>query len=159
MGADGRITCTRRLEWDAMHRIPGHEGDCRAYHGHRYAADVTCRADALDRLGRVIDFSVIKSEIGGWIAEHFDHNAIFQRDDPDEAIAHIVASNKKMGKQVYFLDGPPTAENIALELAQVTARLLAPHAIDVTEIRVWETPNCYATWSSMTAGTRTAAAP
>ncbi|RME25899.1 MAG: hypothetical protein D6798_07880, partial [Deltaproteobacteria bacterium] len=30
------VTCTRRLEWDSMHRIPRHESKCRAFHGHRY---------------------------------------------------------------------------------------------------------------------------
>lgn len=54
------ITCTRRLEWDAMHRIPRHESKCRAFHGHRYAAEITCLAPELDSPGRVVDFGVVK---------------------------------------------------------------------------------------------------
>ena len=50
----------RRHEWDAMHRIPLHESKCKAFHGHRYAAEITCQAEQLDHLGRVVDFSVIK---------------------------------------------------------------------------------------------------
>ncbi len=142
----GQITCTRRLEWDAMHRIPGHEGNCKAYHGHRYAAEITCRAPRLDTLGRVVDFSVIKNEVGGWIDKHFDHTAIFQRDDPDEATSQIAAANEKMGKPAYFLDGPPTAENVALELARVASELLQAYDITVSAVRVWETPNASATW-------------
>lgn len=129
-----------------MHRIPGHEGDCKAYHGHRYAAEITCLAPQLDALGRVIDFAVVKSEVGGWIDRHFDHTALLQRGDPDPAIAAVIDANARMGKPVYLMDGPPTVENIAIELAAQAKGLLAPFGIEVTEVRVWETPNCSATW-------------
>ena len=57
------ITCTRRLEWDAMHRIPRHESKCAAFHGHRYAAEITCSAPELDDLGRVVDFGVVAQRV------------------------------------------------------------------------------------------------
>lgn len=140
------LTITRRLEWDAMHRIPNHEGDCKAFHGHRYVAEITCRAPELDPLGRVIDFAVIKEEVGGWIDLHFDHTAILQRGDNDPAAAAIHDSNARMGKPVYLMEAPPTVENIAIELAAHACRLLEPLGIAVSELRVWETPNCSATW-------------
>lgn len=144
----GTISVTRRLEWDAMHRIANHESVCKAFHGHRYVADITCTAAQLDELGRVIDFAVIKSVVGGWIDEHFDHTAILQKDDPDPAARAVIKSNAAMGKPVYLLDGPPTAENIALELARQADCLLKPYGIVLTGIRVWETPNCSAVWSA-----------
>lgn len=142
------VTVTRRLEWDALHRIPRHEGDCKAYHGHRYAAEITCRAPQLDDLGRVIDFAVIKAEVGGWIARNFDHTAILQRDDPDPAARAVIEANAAMGKPAYLMSAPPTVENIALELARQARALLKPYGIDVIRICVWETPNCSATWSA-----------
>ena len=33
------ITCTRRIEFDAAHRVMGHEGKCKHLHGHRYALE------------------------------------------------------------------------------------------------------------------------
>lgn len=143
----GAVSVTRRLEWDAMHRIADHESVCKAFHGHRYVAEITCTAPRLDALGRVIDFAVIKSQVGGWIDAHFDHTAILQKGDSDPAALAVVASNKAMGKPAYLLDGPPTAENIALELARQSERLLEPFAITVSQVRVWETPNCSATWT------------
>ncbi|MGD9867377.1 MAG: 6-pyruvoyl tetrahydropterin synthase family protein [Hyphomicrobiales bacterium] len=143
----GTVSVTRRLEWDAMHRIANHESVCKAFHGHRYVAEITCSAPGLDELGRVIDFGVIKSELGGWIDAHFDHTAILQKDDPDPAARAVIESNQAMGKPAYLLDGPPTAENIAIELAVQAARLLRAYGITVTQIRVWETPNCSATWT------------
>jgi len=36
-----RLTITRRLEFDAGHRIPHHAGKCCHLHGHRYAIELT----------------------------------------------------------------------------------------------------------------------
>ena len=141
------IVCTRRLEWDAMHRVPGHEGRCKAFHGHRYAADVTVNAPQLDGLGRVIDFGVLKEVVGGWIDATWDHTAILMRTDPDPAVRTIIDSNKVHGRPVYLLDAPPTAENIAAELAHCAQKLLQGTTFSVVEVKVWETPNCSATWT------------
>jgi len=142
------VTCTRRLEWDAMHRIPRHESKCAAYHGHRYAAELTCFAPSLDDRGRVVDFGVVKELVGGWIDAHWDHTAILMRGDPDPAIAALAASNERHGRPVYWLDAPPTAECIVAELARVAGDLLAPTGVRVVRIRLWETPNGSAEWAA-----------
>ncbi|MBI1233593.1 MAG: 6-carboxy-5,6,7,8-tetrahydropterin synthase [Alphaproteobacteria bacterium] len=138
------ITCTRLIAWDALHRIPGHEGICRAFHGHRYSAEITCAADALDGVGRVVDFSVIKKKVGGWIDTNWDHTAILMRGDPDPAVKAVCESNASYGRPVYMMDVPPTAENIAAELFRIASDLLREDGVSVQRIRVWETPNCYA---------------
>lgn len=141
------ITCTRILEWDAMHRIPNHEGKCKAFHGHRYKAEITCSASELDALGRIIDFGVIKSLVGAWIDNNWDHTAILMRSDNSPAIGALVSANQVAGRPVYFMGAPPTAENIAIELARICDVLLAKTGVAVTTIRLWETPNCSATWT------------
>lgn len=137
------LTCTRRLEWDAMHRIPLHESKCRAFHGHRYAAEITCLAD-LDELGRVIDFGVIKQIVGGWIDEHWDHTAILMTGDPEAG--PIAAANARLGRPVYWMDAHPTAENVVAHLAVKAQELLAGTGVQVVRIRLWETPNGSAEW-------------
>ena len=130
-------TCTRFLEFDAAHRLVNHESLCAHLHGHRYRAEIEC-ASPLDAIGRVVDFSVIKERVGGWIAERWDHAAIVNVDD-----APLLALLDGIGeRRVYRLDGNPTAENIAAELLRVAAPMLAP--IRVVRVRIWETPNCYA---------------
>jgi 6-pyruvoyl-tetrahydropterin synthase len=91
---------------------------------------------------------VLKSLLGDWIDEHFDHTAIFDRSDRDPAAIAIARSNAEVGKPVYMMDSPPTAENIAAELSRIARRLLQPHGIAVRRVTVWETPNCYATWTA-----------
>jgi 6-pyruvoyltetrahydropterin/6-carboxytetrahydropterin synthase len=142
------IAIVQRLEWDAMHRIPGHEGACKAYHGHRYAAEISVTAEKLDALGRVVDFSMIEDTVGGWIKEHFDHTAILYAKDDEPSVKAVCEANKRLGKPVYLLEGYPTVENIAAELGRVSAGLLAPHGVRVVSIRLWETPQSSALWTA-----------
>jgi 6-pyruvoyltetrahydropterin/6-carboxytetrahydropterin synthase len=137
------ITCTRRLEWDAMHRVPDHEGACRAFHGHRYAALVTCEGTPQDD-GMIIDFGLVKKIIGSWIDEKWDHTALLYEGDEDPAVQAIIAANAKYGRPVYLMSRPPTAENIALELFEIASEKLSTYDLKVTSVVVYETPNCSA---------------
>lgn len=138
------LTCTRRIEWDAMHRIPRHESKCRAFHGHRYVAEITCDAPELDDRGRVVDFGVIKERVGGWVDQHWDHTAILMRGDPEAG--PVAEANARQGRPVYWLDLPPTAEVMVAALAGVAQDLLADTGVTVVAIRLWETPNGSAEW-------------
>lgn len=100
----------------------------------------------LDDKGRVIDFGVVKSLVGGWIDEHWDHTAIFQRGDPEPGVQEIAVSNSRFGRPVYWMDLPPTAECMAAELARVAQDLLAPTGVRLVRLRLWETPNGSAEW-------------
>ena len=139
-----KITISRRLEWDAAHRIPGHEGACKAIHGHRYVAEIEVSGPQMDALGRIVDFSVLKTVVGAWIDRNFDHTAVFSRNDPE--VTTIAALNEKVGRPVYWLDSPPTAEALVEELARIIPDLLAPHGITLEAVKLWETPNCWALW-------------
>ena len=48
-----------------------------------------------------------------------------------------------LGEPLYLLDVNPTAENIARLIYEFTAEQGFP----VTEVRLWETPNCFATYA------------
>ena len=139
------LTCTRRIEWDAMHRIPRHESKCRAFHGHRYAAELTCDAPELDDRGRVVDFGVIKERVGGWVDQHWDHTAILMQGDPEAE--PLAQANARLGRPVYWTERPPTAEVIVAELARIAQELLADTGVTVVRIRLWETPNGSAEWT------------
>ena len=57
---------TRRLEFDAGHRIPAHDSQCRHLHGHRYALEVTLSGELIVTEGAsnqamVMDFSEVKA--------------------------------------------------------------------------------------------------
>lgn len=135
------ITCTRRIEFDAGHRVRLHESKCRFLHGHRYAVEASFTAPDLDALGRVVDFGVIRERLGGWIDEHWDHAAILHQDD--RALGDAIAA--QTGQTVFYLPGNPTAELMADYLLRtVCPALFSDRAITCHRIRLYETPNCYA---------------
>ncbi len=137
---------TRILEWDSGHRVLGHEGKCKYIHGHRYKAEITV-TKSLDALSRVVDFSVIKRVIGAWIDEYWDHNFLCHKDDPILGLHLMPDAGKLMfaGQAPYVMkSGNPTAETIAEELYGQCVRLLGGAGLIILNVRVWETPNCYA---------------
>ena len=135
-------TITRKLEFDAGHRILGHEGKCRYLHGHRYTAEITVEG-ILDHIGRVIDFGIVKDLVGGWIADNWDHNLLLNKDDPQ--LLHLKRTEER---PPYELPENPTAENLAKELFN-KAILLLPKNLRVLRVRMWETPNCYADYENI----------
>ena len=107
------VTCTRRIQFCAGHRVAGHENKCAHLHGHNYVALITAQANELDDVGRVIDFSVLKERVGGWIDKHWDHGFILWAGD-SEARAVIGAFHTGVtGQKLFELPVNPTAENMA----------------------------------------------
>jgi 6-pyruvoyltetrahydropterin/6-carboxytetrahydropterin synthase len=87
----------------------------------------------------VIDFSVIKQVVGGWIDEHWDHAFIYY--DADEAVKSFMANG---GGRSFSMKCEPTAENMSQFLLEKSRDLLKPFGIDVVKLRLYETPNCWA---------------
>jgi 6-pyruvoyltetrahydropterin/6-carboxytetrahydropterin synthase len=141
------ITCTRRFEFDAGHRVTQHESKCRHVHGHRYAAEITVEADELDGVGRVVDFGRLKEVVGWWIDDKWDHAYIGHPED------WVPASLTTAGMRVYLMPDElePTAENLAAHLAEVAQSLLdadPTKPLRVVRVVMWETPNCKAEWTA-----------
>jgi 6-pyruvoyltetrahydropterin/6-carboxytetrahydropterin synthase len=133
-------TCTRRLEFDAAHRVMRHESKCKHLHGHRYAIEVTCASAAgLDDLGRVIDFGVIKERLGAWIDDTLDHGTLLNEKD-----AALKAACTANGWRHFVMEGNPTAENIAEMLFHKAQILFVDAGVEPVRVRVYETPNCWA---------------
>ncbi len=135
-----KISCSRRIEFDAAHRVVGHENKCKFLHGHRYVLEASFEAQSLDDVGRVIDFGAIKEILGNWIMENWDHNAILWEKDAllGEEIAKI--TNQK----IYFLKSNPTCENMALYLLnEICPKLFQDSDISCISVKLYETPNCY----------------
>lgn len=136
-----KVTATRRICFDAGHRVYGHEGKCRNLHGHSYKVFLTAEAPQLDALGRVIDFGVLKGLLGTWIDEKWDHGFLLCREDK-EAQTLVGALE---GQKLYILPYNPTAENIGKYLLEeVGPRVLEDSGVKLVKVDVWETENCLA---------------
>lgn len=130
------FSVSREIEFCYGHRLLNYEGKCRHLHGHNGKAVITLEASALDKRGMVFDFAEIGRVVSHWIDEHLDHRVILHRDDP------AVPVLQQMGEAVYLLNGNPTAEN----LAKLIFDFATQQGFPVVEVRVWETPRCFAAY-------------
>jgi 6-pyruvoyltetrahydropterin/6-carboxytetrahydropterin synthase len=136
------ITCTRKIEFDAAHRVRNHASKCKMLHGHRYVVEVTFSIPELDELGMVVDFGIIKERLGAWIDKHWDHTAILIKDDKELGRS----LTEYTGQEVYYMHENPTAENMAKYLLHdICPKLFTDiKGLCCVKIRLYETPNCYA---------------
>lgn len=136
------ISCTRRLQFCAGHRVMGHENKCAHPHGHNYIVHITADALALDSIGRVIDFSALKAHFGRFIEECWDHGFLIHKEDV--ALHEFLT---QQGFKCFVMPYNPTAENIAHFLATEVAGTM-DHALNVrvTRVVVEETENCNASY-------------
>lgn len=139
---------TRRLEFDAGHRIPNHISQCRHLHGHRYAIEITLSGNIITTEGQpeqgmVMDFSDVKRIANEKLVNAWDHAFLVYRGD--KAVCDFLASLPE--HKTVILDTVPTAEN----LAQIVFNILNPAYRDIysnhlrlERIRLYETPNNWA---------------
>lgn len=135
-------SAARKIHFCYGHRVMGHESKCATLHGHNGVIWVhSSPIVELDSLGRVIDFSVIKSVIGNWVDENWDHTMIIFKDDLKTI---DLLSQAPSHKALFILDKNPTAENLAhFLLWTICPKLLKGKGIIVHKIVFWETENCY----------------
>lgn len=127
-----KLEITKIFEFAAAHYIPEHEGKCKNLHGHTYKLEVTITRTGLSNssdlaealkdspYGMVMDFGDLKSLVKKYIIEIFDHSYLNE-------IFHF-----------------PTAENMAGSIFTIINNNL-PQNVEVTEIKLWETPTSCAT--------------
>lgn len=139
---------TRRLEFDAGHRIPNHDSQCRHLHGHRYAIEISLSGDIIKtegaaNQGMVMDFSEIKSLARRSLVDAWDH--AFLAYSGDRAVLDFLRSIP--GHKTVVLDSPPTAENLAREAFRVLDGVYQDkygNHLRLERVRLYETPNCWA---------------
>ena len=139
---------TRRLEFDAGHRIPDHKSQCRHLHGHRYAIEITLSGDIIRQDGNaangmVMDFSEIKTLVKQHLVDCWDHAFLaYAVDTPIIDFLKTLPDHKTV-----ILDCVPTAENLAekaFTILDAVYRDTFGNHLRLDRVRLYETPNCWA---------------
>ncbi|MCK6413703.1 MAG: 6-carboxytetrahydropterin synthase QueD [Azonexus sp.] len=139
---------TRRLEFDAGHRIPDHKSQCRHLHGHRYVIEITLSGQVIDKAGdaangMVMDFSQVKALAKAHLVDEWDHAFLAYAGDT----AIVTFLNSLPDHKTVVLDRVPTAENlarIAFDRLDAVYRDTYGNALQLAQLRLYETPNCWA---------------
>lgn len=139
---------TRRLEFDAGHRIPDHQSQCKHLHGHRYALEVTLSGDVICQdgspvNGMVMDFSEVKQIAIDQIVGKWDHAFLVYRGD--QVVIDMLANIPD--HKTIVLDCVPTAENLAATAFKILRSAYQDkygNHLQLERVRLYETPNCWA---------------
>jgi 6-pyruvoyltetrahydropterin/6-carboxytetrahydropterin synthase len=137
-------TAERYHDISVGHRVYQHESKCAHLHGHNYRIHFTVAPDiGLDGIGRVLDFSVIKSKLCMWLEDNWDHKFLVWEKDPwGETL-------QTLDPTVVRVPFNPTAENMARYLVEVVGCVyLADAGCYLQSVRVEETRKCSATYNS-----------
>lgn len=135
------ICIERYHDFCAGHRVYGHESKCAHLHGHNYRVTFTCTAAKLDKVGRVIDFSVVKDLLCEWLEVNWDHRFLVWEKDP------MCSYLLDLDRHVVRVPFNPTAENMAEYLVtHVGPRMLAGTAVQLKKVVVEETRKCSASF-------------
>ena len=108
-----------KTHFSAAHSLKGYPGDCARTHGHNWIIEAYIKCKKLDDIGIGIDFRDIKKAVKNILngLDHFNLNEL-----------------------PAFKNENPTSENIARFLYKEIGKILNSEYVQVSKIKVCETP-------------------
>ncbi|WP_338761870.1 6-carboxytetrahydropterin synthase QueD [Massilia sp. METH4] len=142
------LTITRKLEFDAGHRIPDHKSQCRNLHGHRYTLEITLTGEVISAEGNsdngmIMDFSDVKALAKEHLVDVWDHAFLVY--DKDNAVMEFLASLPN--HKTVVIDRIPTVENlaaVAFGILKAAYKDRYGTGLKLHKLVLHETPNCWA---------------
>lgn len=107
--------------FSSAHNLTGYKGKCEDLHGHNWRVEVVVRGKKLDKIGLLMDFRYLKTELFK-VLETLDH--------------------RYLNKIAYFKKVNPTSENIARYIYEA----LKPKVAGLSVVTVWENNTSAATY-------------
>lgn len=123
--------------WPMGHRILGLDGlgaKCTNIHGHSWIAEIEIANKDLE-----LEFGAVKAAVEDFIESTWDHGFMLDQDDP------FLAYLQEQGLKHAIVDGPPTTERVAEELAKEVTKLLGRSPL---RVYVQESYRNAAAWSA-----------
>jgi 6-pyruvoyltetrahydropterin/6-carboxytetrahydropterin synthase len=96
-------------------------------HGHDWRVEAVAAGDALDRIGVVVDFELLKKALG-------------------EVAARL--HYQDISTHAAFAGQSPSAEAVARYFFEEVRRAMGPEGRLLRRVRVWEAPGCSASYSA-----------
>lgn len=142
------LTITRKLEFDAGHRIPDHKSQCRNLHGHRYTLEITLVGNVIEEEGSsdngmIMDFSDVKTLAKQHLIDVWDHAfLVYEKDLPVREFLASLPDHKTV-----VISRIPTVENLAqtaFDILKVAYQDRFGTGLRLHKLVLHETPNCWA---------------
>jgi 6-pyruvoyl-tetrahydropterin synthase len=135
-----RAAITRKVVFHAGHMLKDDTSKCHAPHGHEYVLEVSVVGriqEEGEETGMVMNFGVLKSILEK-VSNVYDHKFILDIDDSRTKDFYAAVH----GQGVEVVPFAPTAENLATHFLVLIKNQL-PEGIEVTNLRLQETLNCW----------------
>ena len=135
---------------ESGHMLSKHAERCRFPHGHTRRIEIVVSSETLDANDMVVDFKALKLAVSDYI-ERLDHAMAINSNDPLlDAIRQVHPDSL-----IIYEDIDPTTEVMARDLFEFVSSILtegfagagyliAPGAVNLDRVRVWETPTSWA---------------
>jgi 6-pyruvoyltetrahydropterin/6-carboxytetrahydropterin synthase len=142
------ITITRKLEFDAGHRIPDHKSQCRNLHGHRYTLEIALVGEVIEEEGSsdngmIMDFSDVKALAKAHLVDVWDHAfLVYAKDTAVRSFLATIPDHKTV-----VIDKIPTVENLARTAFDTLRTVYHDRygtGLRLHKLVLHETPNCWA---------------
>ena len=146
-------TVSRYHDISCGHRVSNHESKCQHLHGHNYRIHFHCQSNGLDSVGRVIDFSEVKSRLCMWVEDNWDHRFLaWENDEVMIEMAKALGGHKRHDvffDSVVWVSFNPTAENMAEFLVKVVGPIqFKGTGIKLVKCDIEETRKCSASYEN-----------
>ncbi len=125
----GVLALSVRTHFDAAHSLRNYEGECAGLHGHTFSVEVSVEGTRLQPDETIYDFKDLKENVK-IVLSRFDH-------------AHL-------NEIPPFDELSPTAENLAMVVAEEVGKLVPPH-IRISSVTIYESETA---WVSFRPGGR-----
>lgn len=148
------ITVSKEFQWAMAHMLDGHEGLCKNLHGHEYKLIVTVNRRHEQVLeapghpgdGMVVDFKMLKNIVKKKIVDPLDHALMLNQYSTDAFELSLLNLCQIHDKKYQLVNFRPTAEHMVHYFARILKDELAAVNLELTTLRLYETPTSYADW-------------
>lgn len=134
------IEIAKRVEWNAVHRIPGHTLDSNP-NGHHFVLEITLEGAVDAKSGMVIDLKLVKKILDEKIVANLDHSFLVWR--KDGVMLDFFAKNPDLRHIV--LDEVPTIENMLVWIRDLLDGAFSQFKnVRIKKLSLWESNTSYA---------------
>lgn len=133
------ISITKKIEFEAAHRLSNYPGPCREIHGHTYKLEVTVTGPIDSNTDMVMDFKELKKILQKAVLDPFDHALILKESEENREIFSGYSG------KITWMETEPTAERmIQWIFSQIKKEL--PTSIGLVDLTLHETSGSFASW-------------
>ncbi|MEB2785336.1 6-pyruvoyl trahydropterin synthase family protein [Algoriphagus persicinus] len=135
------ISLTKKIEFEAAHRLSNYQGSCSGIHGHTYKLAATVRGLIDPDTDMILDFKTLKSILQLSVLDPLDH-ALILKENPENRRIFSAYTGK-----ITWMESEPTSERM-IEWMSIKIKALLPSTIELIELQLYETSGSFTTWKN-----------